>query len=160
MKVQCLSIFCSYTFVRASPTQRISSVFPMLQGHARALLGKLQNIRDTTDREDLKVSATTFAGQLERRIPSLTPGGVIAGEPAAAEPEEAAPKKGKGKGDGEAVAKKVKEAGTPKDAGVDVSEEKPAKASKGDKAAKSEAAPAPVKVTVHPVSLCGFLCLR
>ena len=80
------------------PSQRISGVFPSLQGHAKALLVKMQAIRDTTDRDDLRATATTFGGALERRIPTLAAGGALAveGEEETAKPvKKAEDKKGK-----------------------------------------------------------------
>ncbi len=57
------------------PLQRIATVFPLMQGHARAIVTKVQLIRDGDDeRTDLKNAAKLYAGALEKRLPQLREG--------------------------------------------------------------------------------------
>ena len=50
-------------------------MFPILQGHAKAIVAKVNTIRDNDERQDLKDSAKMYGGVLERKIPSLKEGG-------------------------------------------------------------------------------------
>lgn len=103
-------------------TQRISGVFPNTQGDARAVLAKIEYIRDNDERSDLQTSAKLYAGALDRRIPSMKEGGM--------KPEAAPSKPDKP----ERVEKVEK---------VEKVERKTEKADKSDKADRSEPKPEP-----------------
>jgi hypothetical protein len=77
-------------------SQRIASVFPSTQGDAKAVLAKVISIRDSDEREDVKLSAKMYAGGLERRIPSLREGGMKVDAAPAPKPD-AKPSTGKDK---------------------------------------------------------------
>ena len=61
--------------------QRIESVYPFWQEHAQSVLEKVNHVRDTEKRDDLKSVAKTFSGMLEKKLPTLKDDGASKPKP-------------------------------------------------------------------------------